>query len=122
MKMLMLPVDADQWWVFDPTMERGHYVRETLEQYRTTPTTCGKVRPDDRRLALSLYQQRVPFTVVEGAFVLAAVRRTQRDSTRPALAPIHSLRYFQPIIREILDTPIDPADISYLWHKMLGHH
>jgi hypothetical protein len=120
--MRTLPIDADQWWVFDPTMDREHYVREILELYRTTPTTCGRVRPDDHRLALSFYQQRIPFTAVEGAFVLAADRRARRDATRPALAPIQSLRYFQPILREILDTPIDPADISYLWHKMLGNH
>jgi hypothetical protein len=119
---MKLPRDADEWWVFDPTMDREHYVRETLEQYRQTPTTCGRVRPDDRSLALSLYQQRIPFTAVEGAFVLAATRRTKRNPTLPPLAPIHSLRYFQPIIREILETPIDPGDISYLWHKMLGNH
>ena len=119
---MKLPADAHEWWVFDPTMEREHYVREILEQYRTTPTTCGRVRPDDRRLALNLYQQRIPFAAVEGALILAAARRTQREPNRPALAPIQSLRYFQPILREILDTPIDPGDISYLWHKMLGNH
>ena len=119
---MRLPVDADQWWVFDPAMEREQYVRETLEQYRATPTTCGRVHSHDRSLALSLYQQRIPFTVVEGAFVLAAARRSQRDPTRLPLAPIHSLRYFKPIIREILETPVDPGDISYLWHKMQGNH
>ena len=41
---MRLPADVDQWWVFDPTMDREHYVRETLQAYRTTPTTCGRVR------------------------------------------------------------------------------
>jgi hypothetical protein len=120
--MKTLPADADQWWVFDPTMECEQYIHQTLEEYRATPTACGQVRRADRELALRLYQDRIPLTAVEGAFVLAAARRTQRDPTKPALTPIQSLRYFQPIIREILETPVDPGDISYIWHKMLGNH
>jgi len=117
---MRLPEDADQWWVFDPAMQREQYVRQTLEEYRNTPTACGRVRQADHDLALQLYEQRIPFTAVEGAFVLAAARRTRRDPARPTLAPIGSLRYFVPIVREILDTPIDPADISFLWLKMQG--
>lgn len=119
---MKLPADIHEWWVFDPTIECQQYVRQTLEEYRSTPTTCGQIRHADRELALRLYQDRIPLTAIEGAFVLAAARRTRRDPTRPALAPIRSLRYFQPVIREILETPLDPSDISYLWHKMLGNH
>jgi hypothetical protein len=117
---MRLPQDVDEWWVFDPEMQPDQYVRLTLEAYRTTPTVCPRGRQDDHHLALRLYQQRIPFTAVEGAFVLAAARRTDRHPARPPLAPIGSLRYFLPILREILDTPIDPADISYLWLKMQG--
>ncbi len=117
---MSLPADACEWWVFDPTMNRKQYVQRTLEEYRTTPTACGRVRRADHDFALSLYQKAIPFTAVEGAFVLAAARRTARDPRRQPLAPIGSLRYFLPIIREILDTPIDPGEISYLWLKMQG--
>ncbi|MCP4204778.1 MAG: hypothetical protein GY769_22955 [bacterium] len=117
---MRLPPDANEWWVFDATMDRQQYVRQTLEEYRTTPTACGQVRRADHDLAVRLYQKMVPFTAVEGAFVLATARRTSRDPQRQPLAPIGSLRYFLPIIREILDKPVDPGEISYLWLKMQG--
>jgi hypothetical protein len=116
---MRLPPDADEWWIFDPTMTRDQYVRQTLEGYRTTPTACGRVRHADRDLAVRLYHERVPFTAVEGAFILAAARRTYRNSPHP-LSPICSLHYFLPILREILDTPVDPGKVSYLWLKMQG--
>lgn len=100
-------------------MKRDQYVRQILETYRTTPTVCGRVSVADRHLADRLYQEKVPITAVEGAFTLAADRRLYRHSTRH-LAPIHSLRYFLPIIHEILDTPVDPGQVSYLWLKMQG--
>jgi hypothetical protein len=116
---MRLPADADEWWVFDATMDREQYVRQTLEEYCATPTACGQVRPADRDLAVRLYQARITFTAVEGAFILAAARRTHRPGRHP-LAPICSLRYFLPIIREILARPVDPGEVSYLWLKMQG--
>ena len=114
------PTDAEQWWVFDPKMDREDYVCQTLEAYRSTPTACGLIRRADHDLALGLYQKRIPFHAVDGAFVLATARRASRDPQRRPLAPIASLRYFLPIIREILNKPVDPAHISYLWLKMQG--
>lgn len=116
---MRLPVDVDEWWVFDPTMDREQYVRQTLEGYRNTPTAWGQVRRADRDLAVHLYQEEVPFTAVEGAFILAAARRTYRTAG-PPLSPIRSLHYFLPIIREILGEPVDPGQVSYLWWKMQG--
>ncbi len=117
---MKLPPDANEWWVFDPTMDREQYVRQTLEEYRTTLSPCGRVRRADYDLAVRLYQKMIPFTAVEGAFVLATARRSSRDPRRQPLAPIGSLRYFLPIICEILDKPVDPGEVSYLWLKMQG--
>lgn len=116
---MRLPADVDEWWVFDTSMNCDQYIRQILESYRTTPTVCGRVSVADSQLADRLYQEKVPLTAVEGAFTLAADRRLYRHSAR-SLAPIHSLRYFLPIIREILDTPVDPGQVSYLWLKMQG--
>lgn len=116
---MRLPADVDEWWVFDASMDREEYVRQTLEAYRATPTACGQVRPADGDLAVRLYQERIPFTAVEGAFILAAARRTYRTGHFP-LSPIRSLRYFRPIIREILGKPVDPGHVSYLWLKLQG--
>lgn len=117
-----LPQDVDEWWVFDPTMSREDYVRQVLDGFRATPTTCGQTSPCDHDLAMRLYLKRIPFTAVDGAFVLAAARRTYRNPNGAPLAPIRSLRYFLPIIREILSEPVDPGEVSYLWWKMQGKH
>jgi hypothetical protein len=115
---MRLPPDADQWWVFDPEMDREHYVCRLLEGYSNTPTAAGRVRPQDRTLAAHLFRQKVPFAAVDAAFTLAAARRVFRDPGLAPLAPIGSLNYFLPVIREILDTPIDPGHIGWLDWKL----
>ncbi len=117
---MKLPADANNWWTFDPNIEAEQYVRQTLEGYRSLTTTCGGVRPADERLARSLYQKRIPLYAIEGAFILVQARRNARHPSRPPLPPIGSLAYFLPILREILNTPVDPAEISFLWLKMQG--
>ena len=117
---MKLPPDADEWWVFEPEMEREQYVCQVLEAYLKTPTVAGRMRPQDRSLAAHLFRQRVPFAAIEAAFILAAARRVFRDPRRPPLDPIGSLKYFMPVIREILRTPIDPGHIGWLEWKL--HH
>ncbi|MCP4546579.1 MAG: hypothetical protein GY835_08960 [bacterium] len=115
---MRLPPDADTWWVVDPAMDRERYVRRLLDLYRETPTTCGTVHPRDRQLLEHLFRRGVPFTAVEAAFLLAAARRVYRDPRLDPLPPIRSLKYFLPIIREILDTPVDPGEIGFLEWKL----
>ena len=115
---MKLPPDADTWWVKDPAIDREQYVRRLLQLYRQTPTTCGEVHPQDRQLLEQLFHEDVPFAAVEAAFLLAAARRVYRDPHRAPLPPIHSLKYFLPVIREILDTPMDPGEIGYLEWKL----
>ena len=105
-------------WGFDPTLERQTYVRRLLEGYCHTPTTVGKVRREDRRLAGRLYDQQVPLAVVQAAFSLAASRRLFRSSKAPELTPVRSLHYFLPVIEEIRTQPIDPGYISALELKL----
>ena len=115
---MKLPPDADTWWVVDPSIDRQQYIRRLLELYRETPTTCGGVYPRDRQLLERLFHEGVPFAAVEAAFLLAAARRVYRDPRRTPLAPIRSLKYFLPVVREILDTPIDPGEIGFLEWKL----
>lgn len=110
--------DPTTWWVFDPSVEENLYVRQVLEAYATTPTTAGRIRREDRKLAVRLYRQRVPLCAVLAALTLAAGRRIFRDFDATPLAPIRSLHYFLPVVDEIRNTPIDPAYIGCTAYKV----
>jgi hypothetical protein len=94
------------------------YIRQVLEAYRKTPGTMGTVRRADRMLAAQLHQRGVPVTVIENAFVLAAVRRLMRPADTPPLGTIRSLAYFLPAIDEVLGLPVSPDYFQYLRHKL----
>lgn len=103
---------------WDPALDRAAYVRRLIDSYRRTPTTAGRVRPADRRLAGQLYDRRVPLDTVQAAFYLAAARRLFRDFQAPPLAPIQSLHYFLPVLDEIRRQSIDPEYLEYLTCKV----
>jgi len=107
-------------WVFDPDLDCQQYVQRMLHSYRQTPTTAGKVRPADRRLAVQLFQRGVPLSMVQAAFSLAASRRIFRDPEDTPLSPIRSLHYFLPVLNEIRCEPIGPDYIRYIEWKLYG--
>ena len=94
------------------------YIRQVLEAYRKTPGTMATVRRADRILAVQLYQRGVAVTVIENAFVLAAVRRSMRPADAPPLGTIRSLAYFLPVIEEVLGSRVSPDYFQYLRHKL----
>ena len=94
------------------------YIHQVLEAYRKTPGTSGTVRRPDRVLAGQLYQRGVSVSVIENAFVLAAMRRLMRPADAPPLGTIRSLAYFLPVIEEVLDMRISPEYFQYLRHKL----
>jgi hypothetical protein len=94
------------------------YIRQVLEAYRKTPGTMGTVRRADRMLAAQLYQRDVSVSVIENAFVLAAMRRLMRPADAPPLGTIRSLAYFLPVMEEVLDMRISPEYFQYLRHKL----
>jgi hypothetical protein len=56
--------------------------------------------------------------VVETALLLGSLRRRGRSSQAPPLAGIRSLAYFQPIIDELLQTPVSETYRAALHLKM----
>ena len=107
-------------WVFDPDLGREQYAHGLLEAYRKTPTTAGRVRSADRRLAVWLFESGVPLSMVKAAFSLAAFRRTFRDPKAGPVHPIRSLHYFLPVLDEIRCEPIGPDYIRYVEWKLYG--
>jgi hypothetical protein len=94
------------------------YIRRVLEAYRKTPGTMGTVRRQDRAVAAQLYQRGVSVSVIENAFVLAAMRRLTRPADAPPLGTIRSLAYFLPVIEEVLGLRVSPDYFEYLRHKL----
>jgi len=100
------------------TSDLKQYVKQLLEIYCRTPGTLGRVRREDRHLAVELYNRRVSLQTIEDAFLLATARRCLRAPGAAPLAPIRSLAYFVPVIEEVMTTPLPDGFGDYLKHKL----
>ncbi|HKZ76840.1 MAG TPA: hypothetical protein VJ124_00845 [Pyrinomonadaceae bacterium] len=97
---------------------QAHYVETVLARYRKLPDTPNRHSRYDRRLALQLYPQQLPLSLIDNAFLLATARRLLRDPSYPPHNPIRSLHYFLPVIEELLDQSPPPAYFAYLRSKL----
>lgn len=88
-------------------LPRQRYVRAVLARYLWLPDTPLKTSRHDRRVAKTLFDGNVSLLVVEGALLLAVVRRTLRSPDQ--LAPVRSLHYFLPVVAELLELPQLPS-------------
>ena len=102
--------------LYDP--DSAAYVTVVLNLYLGLPETPLRPSAQDRKLACQLHQQGVALSVVESALLLASVRRLVRPTNVPALSPIRSLAYFQPVIKELLSTPAPEGYVDYLRFKL----
>jgi hypothetical protein len=91
--------------------DKQRYVAHLLDRYRRLSGALGRVLRDDRQTAGRIYDQRISLETVQQAFVLAVARRSNGAQPPP---PIRSLRYFLPLIEEILAAPLDPAYLCLL--------
>ncbi len=99
--------------------DQHRYVQRVLDLYRDTPGTMGCVRPADRRLANTLYQRKIPLSIIRAALLLTVSRRTFRSSLDAEPLPtIRSLHYFQHVIQELLDKPLPDGYLDYLCWKV----
>jgi len=96
---------------------KDRYVARLLERYQKLPGTLGRVLREDRRTAGALHDRRIDLNVVDRAFVLALARRTFRSDTDPP-EPIRALRYFLPVIQEIVAAPPDPHYLRQLEDRL----
>jgi hypothetical protein len=94
------------------------YVHTVLSLYQQLPETPALPSSRDRLQAHQLQQRRLPLTLIETALLLGSLRRLLRPPEAPALSPIHSLAYFEPVIEELLHNPVPDTYIEYLRHKM----
>lgn len=95
-----------------------NYVEKIIRLYLSLPETPPHSSQDDIRMAHDLCRRKMPAETVEAALLLATVRRLYRDPSLPKLAPIRSLRYFLPVIEEIIASPPTSDYLSYLRYKL----
>jgi hypothetical protein len=79
--------------------KRQIYVRAVLNLLAQMPNVLPRCSRRDRALADQFFDRQIPFDIVETALLLGSARRIFRW---PALAPIHSLAYFEPIVEQLL--------------------
>jgi len=99
-------------------LSRREYISRLLAAYRITPGTTGHVRQTDRRLAEQLYEQTVPLTIVENAFVLATARRLLRPKDATPLDTVRSLHYFRSVIDEVMRSTMSEEYFLHLRRKI----
>jgi hypothetical protein len=94
------------------------YVAALIMLYIDLPDTPLRPCREDHSTARKLYHQGVLLSLVEGALLLASLRRAMRqDRGLPPLPPIRSLAYFQPVIAELQQQPLPDGYLDYLRRK-----
>jgi hypothetical protein len=97
--------------------DENDYRSAVLKLYLNLSETPSRPSPNDLKHAAELHVRRIPFSVVESAFLLASVRRLSRSPDMPPLSPIRSLAYFYPVIQELLANPLPENYLEYLRSK-----
>jgi hypothetical protein len=104
--------------LLQPESNPALYVSSVLTLYVDLPDTALRANTQDQRQAHSWYDRGVPLSLVETALLLASLRRLARPSGMPPLPRIRSLAYFQPVIEELLETPVPDSYLQYLRFKL----
>jgi hypothetical protein len=79
--------------------KRQIYVRAVLSLFAQLTNVVPRCSRRDRLLADQFFDRQIPFEIVETALLVGSARRIFRW---PALAPIRSLAYFEPIVEQLL--------------------
>ena len=116
-------LNGDLFADLNPQTPRGcrprDFVRSVMNAWRDLPGARPTCLRDDRAFARRLHRDAVPLEAVEAAMLLATCRRHFRDQDSGTLPPIRSLRYFLPVIHEVLANPlIDDLYLDYLRRKV----
>ena len=112
----MTPVSS----LLDPASNPPLYTSAVLTLYVDLPDTPLRASLQDQRLAQRLFETGVPLSLVETALLLGSLRRLCRPSDLRPLPRIRSLAYFQPVIEELQEHPVQDGYLDYLRVKLRG--
>jgi hypothetical protein len=94
------------------------YVSKVLTLYLELPETPLHTTLYDQKRAAEFQLRGVPLDLIEAAFLLGSLRRLLRPPGALPLSPIRSLAYFQPVIDELISSPLSDSYVEYLRNKM----
>ena len=104
--------------LLQPESNPALYVSSVLTHYVDLPDTALRANTQDQRQARTWYDRGVPLSVVETSLLLASLRRLARPPGVPPLPRIRSLAYFQPVIEELLESPVPDSYLQHLRFKL----
>lgn len=110
----MTPVSS----LLDPASNPALYTSAVLTLYVDLPDTPLRASLQDQRLAQRLFEMGVPLSLVETALLLGSLRRLCRPSDLRPLPRIRSLAYFEPVIEELQEHPVQDSYLDYLRLKL----
>jgi hypothetical protein len=99
-------------------LEALRYQMAVVALFLDLPETPLRTSPSDQQQARQWFDRGVPLALVETALLLGSLRRVTRPAQAPRLAAIRSLAYFQPVVEELLETPMPDGFCAYLRCKM----
>ena len=97
------------------------YSMAVLDLYLHLPGVPARLSVLDQRQAQLWFQRGVSLSVVETALLLGSLRRLRRPAQAPGLPAIRSLAYFQPVLEELLETPVPDSYRAYLRAQIEQH-
>lgn len=90
------------------------YVEQVRQLFGEASCVQGTFTPSDERLAATWQARGIEFETVRRAWLLGCTRKSLALIDRPTAAPIRSLRYFAPVLEEVLAESFPPDYWSHL--------
>ena len=90
------------------------YVERVRQLFGEAACVQGTFTPSDERLAAAWQARGIEFETVRRAWLLGCTRKSFSLLDRPSAAPIRSLRYFAPLLEEVLAESFPPDYWNHL--------
>ena len=95
--------------------KKERYIRKIIDLYLNLPETPTRCARSDIQLASKWYQEQIKPGDVQAAMLIATARRLFRRNTHESpLGPIRTLHYFQPVLQEVRQQPLEADYVEYL--------
>ena len=115
----------DAWWPYERTREgpgqpaagqsaERAYVDRVRRLFAGASCVQGTFTPSDARLAAAWHARGIAIETVRRAWLLGCTRKSFSLIDRPSAAPIRSLRYFAPLLEEVLAEDFPPDYWAHL--------